>query len=391
MVNAADVVVISHGRFHSFDLAEQMQSAGRLAAIFTGYPRFKLKNTKVRQELIRPFPWFTTPYLALARFRWMPAGALGKWSWHGGEALNRYAARHLPDSCRVVSALSGSGRESGREVQRRGGVYVCDRGSTHVRWVDRALREEYDRLGMKWGGVDSRAMENEEVEYAMADAISLPSRFTMRSFVEMGVPESKLRLVPYGVNVGSFRRSEKRAGNFRITFVGQLCVRKGLHTLLDTFARLKLPGAELVLVGGHTPDTDAILSRYPLDNVTLTGLLPREGVIREMSRASVMVLPSIEEGLALVMAQALACGCPVIASTHTGAEDLFTDGEEGFIIAPGDSEALGERLVRLFHDRDLIETMGEKAAGHVQGIGGWGRYGRESLAMFDGLLGARRC
>jgi glycosyltransferase involved in cell wall biosynthesis len=253
------------------------------------------------------------------------------------------------------------------------------------------LAKEYDRLGMNWAGVDRRAIDNEEVEYEMADAISLPSRFTLRSFVEMGTPVSKLRLLPYGVNVGAFRRSEKRASNFRIAFIGQLCVRKGLHTLLETFSRLNLPGAELVLVGGHTPDTQAILSRYPLDNVTLTGLLPREGVIREMSRASVMVLPSIEEGLALVMAQALACGCPVIASTHTGAEDLFADGEEGFIIDPGDGEGLAERLTRLALDRDLVESMGEKAVRRVQEIGGWDRYGRESLAMFDALLSARSC
>ena len=51
-----------------------------------------------------------------------------------------------------------------------------------------------------------------------------------------------------------------------------------------------------------------------------------------MSRSHVMVLPSIEEGLALVQAQALACGCPVIGTRHTGAEDLFSDGNEGFIV-----------------------------------------------------------
>ena len=80
------VVVITHGQFHSFDLAEQLQDAGRLGAIFTGYPRFKLKNTRVQQELIHTFPWFVTPYLALTRTqlasRW-PIAELGM-AWRRG-------------------------------------------------------------------------------------------------------------------------------------------------------------------------------------------------------------------------------------------------------------------------------------------------------------------
>jgi glycosyltransferase involved in cell wall biosynthesis len=385
MPSQPQIVVITHGRFHSFDLAEQLQDAGRLGAVFTGYPRFKLKNTRVRPELIRSFPWFVTPYLALTRLRWFPTGPLQEWAWHGGEALSRYAARHLPE-CGVVTALSGSGREAGREIQRRGGVFVCDRGSTHVRWAERILEEEYEKLGMPWHGIDRRAIENEEIEYEMADAVTLPSRFTLRSFTDMGVPESKLRLVPYGVNVTSFRRSEDRAVNFRVLFVGQLCVRKGLHYLLETFGRLQLPGAELILVGGRTADTETLLRRHPVENLVVAGHLSREGVAREMSRASVMVLPSVEEGLALVMAQALACGCPVIASTHTGAGDLFDDGQEGFIVPPRDTDALADRLVRLYRDPNLAATMGEMAVERVKKLGGWDSYGRLSLKVFDELL-----
>ena len=231
------------------------------------------------------------------------------------------------------------------------------------------MMEEFARLGMPWGGIDKRAMENEETEYEMADAITLPSRFTMRSFTEMGVPESKIRLVPYGVNVTSFHRCAMRSTNFRVLFVGQLCVRKGLHYLLDTFSRLQLPGAELVLVGGRTPETEALLKRHPVENLVIAGHLTREGVAREMSRASVMVLPSVEEGLALVMAQALACGCPVIASTNTGAEDLFDDGQEGFIIEPRDTEALADCLVRLYRCHDLVAAMGEAAVKRVGTLG----------------------
>jgi glycosyltransferase involved in cell wall biosynthesis len=294
----------------------------------------------------------------------------------------------LPD-CGVVSALSGSGREAGREIQRRGGVYLCDRGSTHIRWQERLLAAEYDRLGLPFEQLDPRPFENEEIEYAMADAITLPSQFTRQSFIAMGVPAAKLKVVPYGVNLAAFHRVAPRSERFRILFVGQLCVRKGLHDLLDCFADLALSDAELVLVGGHTADTEALLRRARLDNVRLTGLLSRAAVAVEMSRATVMVLPSLEEGLALVMAQALACGCPVIASTHTGAEDLFDDGVEGFIIPPSDQEALAGRILQFYRDRTLAPAMGEKAVARMAAMGGFERYGRASLALFDELLRAK--
>jgi alpha-maltose-1-phosphate synthase len=384
----AKIAVVTHGRFHSFDLAEQLQAAGRLAAVYTGYPRFKLHNTRVDQSLIHSFPWFHTLELGLMRVPHMPRRVLKEVAWKAGRSLDAHAARTLPD-CNVVSAPSGGGLRVGAEVQRRGGVYVCDRGSTHIRWVERTLRDEYAKLGLPWPGIDPRAVAREEAEYRQADAITLPSQFTMRSFVEMGVPREKLRLVPYGVNLTSYRRSTPTADNFRVLFVGQLSVRKGIHYLLEAFRRADLPNSELVLVGSAFPETATLLKRHPIDRVTLTGTLPREGVVREMSRASVLVLPSLEEGLAMVQAQALACGCPVIATTHAGAEDLFEDGREGFIVEPRDIDALAERLTRLHRDRDLRGAMSVAAEARVRQIGGWDAYGRASVRIFDDLLAAR--
>jgi glycosyltransferase involved in cell wall biosynthesis len=108
-----------------------------------------------------------------------------------------------------------------------------------------------------------------------------------------------------------------------------------------------------------------------------------------MSRAGVLVLPSIEEGLALVQAQAMACGCPVIATPHAGAVDLFADGREGFIVPVRDPEAIADRLARLHGDPELRAAMGEAALARVRTIGGWDDYGRAALALFLRLARAR--
>lgn len=381
-MSGSRVTVITPGRFHSFDLAEQLQNAGRLAAIYTGYPQFKLRNTRIEPRLIRSFPWLLMPYLALARWPKIPQAVLTELAWLQNEFLDAYAARTLPE-CDLVIALSSSGLRAGGKIKSRGGAYICDRGSTHILWQHRVITEEYERLGMTARGADRRVIDKEQAEYDLADAITLPSRFAIRSFTEMGVDPAKLRLVPYGVNLATFSRSTPRAANFRVLFVGQLSVRKGLHYLLEAFRRANLAGAELVLVGGRTPDTDVILSRHSFANLTVTGALSREDVVREMSLASVMVLPSIEEGMALVQAQALACGCPVIATTHTGAEDIFEDGREGFIIAPRDIDSLIETLSCLYKDRGLIESMGKAGVERVKTMGGWDSYGRTMMGVFD--------
>jgi glycosyltransferase involved in cell wall biosynthesis len=94
-----------------------------------------------------------------------------------------------------------------------------------------------------------------------------------------------------------------------------------------------------------------------------------------MSASDVLVLPSIEEGMALVQAEAMACGCPVIASTNTGADDLFTDGVEGFIVPIRDSEAILERMQQLADDPLLAGEMRAKSLLRVQSMGGWKEYG----------------
>jgi glycosyltransferase involved in cell wall biosynthesis len=130
------------------------------------------------------------------------------------------------------------------------------------------------------------------------------------------------------------------------------------------------------------------LEKIPLpDDVAFTGPLPQVQLKHIMSRSHVMVLPSIEEGLATVQAQALACGCPVIGTTNSGAEDLFTDGKEGFIVPIRDPSAITERLQLLADDPERRAAMGEAALELVKRIGGWAQYGEQMADFMTRLVG----
>lgn len=117
----------------------------------------------------------------------------------------------------------------------------------------------------------------------------------------------------------------------------------------------------------------------------MTGHIPQPQLKQMMSRSHVMVLPSVEEGLALVQAQAMACGCPVISTTNTGGEDLFTDEVEGFIVPIRNPNAIAERLQLLADHPNLQQQMSIASVERVKKIGGWACYGTTMFELFSKL------
>jgi alpha-maltose-1-phosphate synthase len=374
------VVLSTLGKFHTFDLARQLYRRNALKAIFTGYPSFKLSNEQLPSSLIRTFPYLHAPYMRVG-----PTFEPLKRIWERQDRLwlDRYVRANLPD-CDVFCGLSGSGLRTGELAKSRGARYVCDRGSSHIRYQDQILRTEYDRQKIRYTGIDRWIIQQEEAEYALAHIITVPSQFAFDSFIACGVPSHKLRLIPYGVDLSRFYRiDEPSRGEFNILFVGALSVRKGIPYLLEAFEQLRHPRKRLTLIGGHAPELLPLISGlHDRSDVSILGTVPQESLKQHMSRSHVMVLPSIEEGLALVQAQAMACGCPLVCSTNTGASELFSDGVEGFIVPPRDSESIAGRLQLLADNPDLRDRMGSAALARVKSIQGWNEYGERMYATF---------
>jgi glycosyltransferase involved in cell wall biosynthesis len=383
------VVQVVSGKFHHFHLARQLHSSGDLEAIYTGYPWFKLRGEGLPREKVRSHPWFTGSYMAASQVPGVMRipGLQRQWEWLANEAIDGYAAKRLT-ACDALVALSGTGLRSGRVAQSLGAKHVCDRGSTHIRFQDGLLREEYRTWGLPWAGADPRIIDKEEAEYYAADLITVPSQFNVQSFLEMGVPAEKIAKVPYGANTARFWPCGAPASEkFVVLFVGHLSVRKGLPYLLQAFARVRHPRKELTLIGSRAPETDELLRRLPTQGVVAAGRVPNAELATYYSRAHVFALPSIEEGLATVQGEALACGCPVLATTNTGAADLFDDGREGFIVPPRDVAALADRLQQLADDAALRGRMSQAALARVGAIGGWDQYGEAYRRRLRELIG----
>ena len=372
------VCIGSAGRFHTFDLARQMERAGWLSRLYTAYPRWKVDG--LPRDKVRSFPWLMGPTMLL-----------GRWGFHGLErclnrltvkSFDRWMANRL-EPCDVFHCLSSFGLRSHRIAKERyGALTVCDRGSSHIAFQDEILAEEYRRWGIPYQPIDRALVDRELQEYKECDLIFVPSTFVYRSFVQQGVPEAKLRKISYGVDLRMFRPMPKSDDVFRVIYVGALSMRKGIPYLLEALSSVSLPKLELWLIGAVQPEIKPFLAKYE-GKFRCFGEIPRAELHRYYSQASVFVIASIEEGLALVQAQAMACGIPVIATHNTGAEDLFTDGVEGFIVPIRNADAIRDRLLQLYHHPDQLLEMAKAALHRVQLLGGWDTYGQRVISCYQ--------
>jgi len=376
------------GKFHLFALARELLKKGMLERIFSGYPSWKLRDEDIPAERLETFPWLHTPYMALGKLGFLGDGRFQReLAWQAHETLDRHVARCLFDS-NVLFVLSGAGLTCGREAKKRGVKYICDRGSSHIRYQDAILGEEFRRWGDTFAGIDPRMIAKEEAEYEAADIVTVPSTFAYRSFVQMGVPESKLCKVPYGADLRRFEKvAEPDPENLDVLFVGQVSFRKGVPDLIKAFRLLKHPKKHLRIVGGMLPEMAQYLKNCRLPkNIEFLGHIPQAELKYIMSRSHVMVLPSIEEGLALVQAQALACGCPLIVTRNTGGEDLLTDGKEGFIVPIRDSQTIANRLQLFADDPHQRAVMSEAALQRLKALDGWTEYGNQMAYIMMNLV-----
>ena len=385
------VVLSTIGKFHTFDLARELSRRGLLHAIYTGYPMFKLRHERLPHGLIHTHPWLRAPYMVAAGRGWLSTRWARTVEHLACREFDHHVARELPD-CEVFIGLSGAALRSGRAAQARGARYICDRGSSHIAVQDALLREEHSRWQLPCNEVHPRMIETEEAEYAAADLISVPSSFSRRSFEMRGVPAHKLEVVPYGVDLTDFYPTAVPASDrFDVLFAGGASLRKGVPDLLDAFHRLKHPRKQLLFAGAFPESLRDLMQRHGLwgDQVVCLGHLSQPALRDRMSRSHVLVLPSIEDGFGLVMAQAMACACPVIASEHTGAEDLFPQGSAGFIVPPRRSDLLAESLQRLADAPELRALMAARAQALVSQQGGWTRYGDRVVALCESVTRSR--
>jgi alpha-maltose-1-phosphate synthase len=363
------------GVFHHFELARELERRGHLETVYSTWPWARLKREGLPREKVQTFPWIHTPEMLLRRVECLPAWLDDAMGYRNALMFDEWTNPRV-GTVDALIAISGAALKTGRALQQRGGIFICDRGSSHQAYQAEIVEDEFRRWGLDVRPTDPRDIAREEEIYEVADAVTIASSFSHRSFVARGVPAQKLHTIPYGVRLETFAKiADPVPDTFEVLFAGQVSLRKGVPYLLQAFAELKHPHKRLRFAGAISPEIRPLLARLPQHQVEFLGSVPQAQLAQKMSESHVLVLPSVEDGFGLVLSQALACGCPILASTNTGGDDLITDGVEGFIVPIRDPAALTARMQLLADDPALQQRMSEAALARVQHIGGWRQYG----------------
>ncbi|OOV18766.1 glycosyltransferase family 4 protein [Flavobacterium sp. LM4] len=376
------VLVSVVGRFHAFDLANQLQKAGVLSKLNTTYPKIITKRWGIRTENINSN--ISLEFLNRYFIRLFPflKNSISIFLYKKQANSNK---KFLSDADVLIS-WSGASLEAIIEAKKLNKITILERGSSHYSYQMRILQEEFLKFS-KVFKPNYKVWQRELLEYELTDYVMVPSTYVKRSFIEQGFPEKKILLNPYGVDLSSFKQIEKQDDVFRVVFAGGLSFRKGAHYLLQAFYELDLPNSELWHLGTVTEEIKPIVERFQSNKIKYLGHKPQNELNRYYSQGSVFVIMSLEEGLALVQPQAMACGLPIICTSNTGGEDLITkDGEEGFVIDIRDVNALKEKLLFLYQNPDVCREMGQKAKLKVSNGFTWNDYGVRYLEILNNII-----
>jgi glycosyltransferase involved in cell wall biosynthesis len=275
-------------------------------------------------------------------------------------------------------------------LSRLGVPLVLTALNTHIDNVAGLLEEEHRRLGIRTPSFihpGMRRRSSREIE--RASCIHTISNLAKESFMERGIPAEKIEVVLPAVDLDYFRPVAKTDDIFRVLAVLTIDPRKGAYYLLQAFEKAAIPGSELVIIGA-TGDhwSKNMLAQFTsrMKNIRIQSAdVFREPIQDTYGQASVLVHPAIEDGFALAVAQALACGRPVITTRHTGAAEVISDGENGYVLESRDVDGLVDRLRLLARDPSLLERLSAAAPEAVAHLG-YSQFAANMAGMYSRLL-----
>ncbi len=248
-------------------------------------------------------------------------------------------------------------------VMTMSGKALLDYPIAHNRFKNDLMKEEagfdpeFATLGNKVF-IPEAQLERMDRECALADSILVATDYSARTFIQQGIDESKLAVIPYGLKASSTGESRSRprsvSGPLRVLFVGNISQLKGLRYLLEATSSFSKRNLTIDLVGAATGPLDPIL-RYG-DNVKYHGYLTGGALQHQFSRADVLVLPSLVEGFGMAALEAMAQGVPVIA-TNTGPSQFLRNHVDGILVPIRDARAIRDAFQQIIDQPEKYLAM----------------------------------
>lgn len=315
------------------------------------------------------------------------SGKLTDWIWdHGTRAFDRFAARQLRQGDIAF------GYEYGclalfEQARRLGLRCVYEIPSAAHDWyhdlLAREMRAFPDLVTPLHAYTEKRQAERSSrrrAELERSDLVLVYSQHVVDSYRAEGVDTSRFRIINLGAPpvVSTILGDDPREGPIRLVFAGTFGVRKGAHYLVEALEHL--PAGRVYLdVYGSWALSDSWRSRA--ERVArLHGPVSFDHLQAALGQAHALILPSLSEAFGMVVTEAMAQGTPVIVSDAVGAADLVQDGQSGFIVRAGSTDAILACLQNLAHYRGRWSALRE-AARAAAAAWQWQQHGEAVVAL----------
>lgn len=203
-------------------------------------------------------------------------------------------------------------------------------------------------------------------EVYLADYYIGASSFTVDTLIENGADKRKTIVCPYGVNVDNFyykKREIPEDGVITFSYVGSYTFRKGLYYLLEAAKSLQSEGFKfrIEMTGRQEVNNIKYIEDQHIDNLIIHYNLSSAEMKEMLYRSHVFLFPSLVEGFAFSIVEAMSTGLPVISTPHTIAGDILTK-DAGFVVPISNTEALKEAMKYFIIHPTEIEKMGKAAS-----------------------------
>ena len=215
----------------------------------------------------------------------------------------------------------------------------------------------------------------------------------------LGVPYEKIRVIPNGIDpsiftnlkgVGEVRSRFAERGEKLVLFVGRLVVEKGVHVLLDAIPKvLQKVEAKFVIAGDgylRSEVVKRVAERGLGGKVHVTGYLDTDTIRRLFLAADVCVIPSLYEPFGIVALEAMAAGCPVVASDTGGLSEIVEHEKTGVKVYPNNPDSLAWGILRMLESKDLVERLKKNMREKVEREYRWSTIAQATKAVYQEAL-----
>jgi len=242
--------------------------------------------------------------------------------------------------------------------------------STHPQDQELVMLKEFKKFGMRELPTNPILMARMLKEFKDVDYILASSEQVASSFSSHGLGD-KLELVEFGVDTNKFKHEPIEHEGFNVVFVGENWIRKGIYYLVKAWHGLKLKDAKLIIC----PNAP-VFSGIDYTNIVSTGFTIDTSSL--YNSADLFVFPSLEEGKALVVGEAMACGIPVVVTPESGW--TIEDGREGITVQIKRIKQLKD-AIQYFYDNPSEEKRMGKAARKYAEEHTWAKYQKELVRV----------